>query len=110
MRMLEAVSGDQAIRIFKRHKDEIDVVFLDVIMPGLKGDEVLKRLREIREDIKVIISSGFMSEDQREKLKESTIEAFLDKPFKDEDIVAVLIEVPSKQVHIRSLPRLPPNP
>lgn len=96
MRILEAASGDQAIRIFKRHKDEIDVVFLDVIMPGLKGDEVLKRLREIREDIKVIISSGFMSEDQREKLKESIIEAFLDKPFKDEDIVAVLIEVLSK--------------
>ncbi len=96
MRILEAVSGDQAIRVFERHKDEIDVVFPDVIMPGLKGDEVLKRLREIREDVKVIISSGFMSEDQREKLKESTVGAFLDKPIKDEDIIAVLIEVLSK--------------
>ncbi|HVN95443.1 MAG TPA: response regulator [Syntrophorhabdaceae bacterium] len=96
IRIFEAVSGDQAISIFKKHRDYIDVVFLDVIMPGLKGDEVLKRLREIRKNIKVIISSGFMSEDQRDKLKGFTIEAFLDKPFKDEDILASIIEVLSK--------------
>jgi CheY-like chemotaxis protein len=94
--IFEAVSGDEAIKIFKKHSDEIDVVFLDVIMPGLKGDEVLKKLREIKNDVKVIISSGFMSEDQRAKLKEYAIEAFLDKPFRDEDIIDIVMEVLSK--------------
>jgi CheY-like chemotaxis protein len=44
----EAMSGEEAIRIFKKHRTKIDVVFLDVIMPGLKGDVVLQRLRESR--------------------------------------------------------------
>ena len=47
-------------------------------------------------DVKVIISSGFMNEDQRNKLKEYTIEAFLDKPFTDEDIVSNIIKVLSR--------------
>jgi len=92
----EAMSGEEAIRIFKKHRNKIDVVFLDVIMPGLKGDVVLQRLREIKKDVKVIISSGFMSEEQRNKLKEYTIEAFLDKPFTDEDIVGKIINVLSR--------------
>ena len=93
IRVFEAVSGEEAIKMFKRHRDKIDVIFLDVIMPGIKGDEVLKKLREINKNVKVIISSGFMSEDQRAKLKEYTIEAFLDKPFTDEDIVDAIIKV-----------------
>jgi signal transduction histidine kinase/ActR/RegA family two-component response regulator len=96
IKILEAVSGEEAIKMFKRHRDKIDVIFLDVIMPGLKGDVVLKRLREIKNNVKVIISSGFMSEDQRTKLKEYTIEAFLDKPFTDEAIIDAIIKVLSK--------------
>jgi signal transduction histidine kinase/ActR/RegA family two-component response regulator len=96
IKILEAVSGEEAIKMFKRHRDKIDVIFLDVIMPGLKGDVVLKRLREIKNNVKVIISSGFMSEDQRTKLKEYTIEAFLDKPFTDEGIIDAIIKVLSK--------------
>jgi signal transduction histidine kinase len=96
IKIFEAVSGEEAIKMFKRHHDKIDVIFLDVIMPGLKGDVVLKRLREIKNNVKVIISSGFMSEDQRTKLKEYTIEAFLDKPFTDEGIIDAIIKVLSK--------------
>jgi CheY-like chemotaxis protein/two-component sensor histidine kinase len=96
IKIYEAMSGEEAIKIFKHHHDKIDVIFLDVIMPGLKGDAVLKKLREIRNNVKVIISSGFMGEDQRTKLKEYTIEAFLDKPFRDEDILDVIIKVLSK--------------
>ena len=96
IKIYEAMSGEEAIKIFKHHHDKIDVIFLDVIMPGLKGDAVLKKLREIRNNVKVIISSGFMGEDQRTKLKEYTIEAFLDKPFTDEDILDVIIKVLSK--------------
>ena len=96
IKIFEAVSGEEAIKIFKRHYDKIDVVFLDVIMPGIKGDAVLKKLREIKNNVRVIISSGFMSEGQRAKLKEYTIDAFLDKPFTDEDIIDAIIKVLSK--------------
>jgi two-component system, cell cycle sensor histidine kinase and response regulator CckA len=94
--IFEAADGNEALEIFRRYHGTIDVVILDMIMPGLKGDQVLKELRAVRKDIKVIIASGFMSEKLREKLREFAIDAFLDKPFTDEDISRTLIKVLSK--------------
>ena len=82
-----ASDGYEAIDIFKKKHDSIDLVILDMIMPGINGDEVLKVLRDIRDDIKIIISSGFMSEDQREKLQEYRVDGFLDKPYNDRDVI-----------------------
>ena len=94
--IFEAADGNEALTIFKRDGDNIDVVILDMIMPGLKGDKVLKELRAMRKDIKVIIASGFMSEELRENMRKFTVEAFLDKPFTDETMSRTLIEVLSR--------------
>ncbi len=93
MRIFEAADGTKAIELFKKHAPRIDIIILDVIMPGLKGDEVLVKLREIKNNMKVIISSGFMSEDQRTKLKAYSIDAFLDKPFNDKDMLDTISKV-----------------
>ena len=85
--VLGASNGYEAIDIFEKFHGSIDLVILDMIMPGMNGDEVLKVLREIRDDIRIIISSGFMSEDQREKLKEFRVDGFLDKPYNDRDVI-----------------------
>lgn len=95
--ILEAPDGTQALEIFKEHHGSIDLVILDMIMPGIKGDEVLREMRSIRKDIKVIISSGFMSEEQRDSLKKYKVDAFLDKPFRDKDVIHTIIEVLSKK-------------
>lgn len=92
----EARDGLEAVEIFKEKADAIHVVFLDVIMPGMKGDVVLQKMRQIRKDIRVIIASGFMNETQRAKLKEQSVDAFLDKPFTDEKIIDTVVEVLSK--------------
>ena len=92
--VLKAVDGYEAIDIFRDEHRGIDLVILDMIMPGIKGDEVLKTLREIRNDIKIIISSGFMSEDQREKLREYRVDGFLDKPYKDKDVIRAITKNP----------------
>lgn len=91
--MLEAGDGEEALLIFKEHQNDIDLVVLDVIMPGIKGDEVLREIRKVTNDVKVIISSGFMSEEQRAKLKEYKVDGFLDKPFKDQDALEVIAKV-----------------
>ncbi len=91
--VLKAVDGYEAIEVFKEHQRHIDLVILDMIMPGIKGDEVLKTLREIRGDIKIIISSGFMSEDQRERLREHRVDGFLDKPYKGNDVIRAITRI-----------------
>jgi nitrogen-specific signal transduction histidine kinase/CheY-like chemotaxis protein len=95
--ILEAPDGTKALEIFKEQHGSIDLVILDMIMPGIKGDEVLREMRLIRKDIKVIISSGFMSEEQRDSLKKYKVDAFLDKPFRDKDVIHTIIEVLSKK-------------
>ncbi len=95
--IVEAPDGKTAIELFTRQKGSIDLVILDIIMPGIKGDEVLKVIREIQPDIKVIVSSGFMSEEQRDRLKEYRVEAFLDKPFRDKDVIRTIISVLSEK-------------
>jgi len=94
--VLKAVDGYEAIKIFRGHSEDIDLVILDMIMPGIKGDEVLRELREIRPGIKIIISSGFMSEDQREKLKKYRVDGFLDKPYKDTDVISAITKIFAK--------------
>lgn len=95
-RLLEADNGEDALQIYMERQNDIDLVILDVIMPGIKGDEVLRRIRKARADIKVIISSGFMSEQQRTRLKEYKVDGFLDKPFKDDDALSMIAEVLGK--------------
>ena len=96
LNILEAPGGLEAVEIYSKQHDKIDIVLLDVVMPGLKGDEVLKRIRQIKEDARVIVSSGYMNEEQRGKLKAHSVNAFLDKPYKDTDVVETTIKVLSE--------------
>ena len=94
--LLEAKNGEDALRIYRDNRDTIDLIVLDVIMPGIKGDEVLRRIRKDRIEMKVIIASGFMSEQQREKLQKLKVDGFLDKPFKDDNALSIIGEVLSR--------------
>jgi signal transduction histidine kinase/CheY-like chemotaxis protein len=84
-------NGEEALK--EMEKREFHMVILDIIMPGMKGDEVLRRIRETKKDVKVVISSGYMREDQRERIKRLKVEAFLDKPFTEGDILDIVRKV-----------------
>ena len=92
-KVLKAGNGTEAVEIFKGKTHSIDLVILDMIMPGMKGEEVLRRLRRLSKSIKVVVSSGFMSEDQRDKLREYGVDGFLDKPYGDGDAIRTVRSV-----------------
>jgi nitrogen-specific signal transduction histidine kinase/CheY-like chemotaxis protein len=89
--VLQAEAGSDALAIFERRP--ADLVILDMIMPGMKGEEVLARLRTVSPSLRVIISSGFMTEEQRDKLKEHGVDGFLDKPYGETDALAIVRSV-----------------
>ena len=89
-RIFEASDGATAVEIFESQGRSIDLVVLDMIMPGMGGEEVLRRLREISKKVKVVISSGFMTEEQRDKLQEYGVDGFLDKPYGDTDAIKIV--------------------
>ncbi len=79
--VLTAQSGREAIEIYRQHADRIDLVIMDMIMPGLGGGETFDRLKEINSDVKVLLSSGYSINGQASKILERGCDGFLQKPF-----------------------------
>ncbi len=94
--VLRAEDGTTAVALFESRAASIDLVILDMIMPRMKGEEVLARLRSMPLSPKVVISSGFMTEEQRGKLKDYGVDGFLDKPYGEEDALKVVRSVLAK--------------
>lgn len=80
-KVLKAENGEQAIEIFKKQKNEIDLVIMDLIMPGKSGIEVYKILYEMEPAIKVILCTGC---DDRE-IPVPDNEMLVRKPFRVSD-------------------------
>ena len=60
--VIEAVDGEDAISKFKNNRDRVKLLILDVIMPKKNGKEVYEEIRKDRPDVKVIFSSGYMTD------------------------------------------------
>ncbi|RXK53242.1 response regulator [Oleiharenicola lentus] len=78
---LGAADGEAAIELLRTHAGPIDLVLLDLTMPGLSGDETLRRLREIRPDLRAIIMSGFSEGEIMQRCADLGIAGYLPKPF-----------------------------
>ncbi len=85
-----ATDGEQALR--EVEADPPDVMVLDVMMPGLKGTEVLRRIKAMRPRVQVILLTGHGS--ARDGIEGMKLGAFdyLMKPLKIEDLLAKLAE------------------
>ncbi len=91
--VLQARNGRAALEIFEVHKEEIDLVILDMIMPGLSGGDTFDALRLQDPQIKVILSSGYIVNDQARKIMDKGCQAFIQKPFRLEEISLKVREV-----------------
>ena len=79
--VLSALSGRQALEIFQKNTDKIDLVIMDMIMPGMGGGETFDRLRNINPNIKVLLSSGYSVNGQATKILRRGCNGFIQKPF-----------------------------
>lgn len=57
--VLTASDGQEAIEKFRQNSDSIRVVVVDMVMPTMKGDEVVRNIREIRSDANILLASGY---------------------------------------------------
>jgi PAS domain S-box-containing protein len=90
--VLVACDGNEAVETLKKSGDAIGLVILDMAMPGMDGRETYEALRQIRDDILVVLSSGYTEEDAFSKLGSSGIVEFIHKPYK----LATLLEAVRK--------------
>ncbi len=81
MRVLAASDGARGLEIYQSQPDAIDLVLLDMTMPGLSGAEVFQAIRAARPDARVVVASGFAEKDVLEQLGEGHPDGFVHKPF-----------------------------
>ncbi len=80
-KVISARSGDEAIQIYERNADKIDLIVMDMIMPGMGGGETFDRLKAMNPAIKVLLSSGYSINGQASKILERGCDGFIQKPF-----------------------------
>jgi PAS domain S-box-containing protein len=91
-RVIAADGGAQGVLVFRQHAQDIQAVIVDWMMPGMDGAATIKALKEIRPDVRVIVSSGFRARMRGSPLLDEA-SAFLPKPYSDEKLLKVLNHV-----------------
>ena len=82
---LKASNSSEACRLYEDEKERIDIVVLDMLMPGEKGTDTYKRLKKMNPDIRVLISSGLEKNRDVEEILNDGQHGFIQKPFKFEE-------------------------
>ena len=78
--VIEAADGQEALKLLKR-PNEIDLVILDVMMPGLRGTEVLRAIKKTDPDLGIIILTGYSSKDIAIEALKGRADEYLEKPL-----------------------------
>ena len=89
-KVLKASDGELAVRIYQRDKASIDVVFLDIGLPKLSGQDVLFKIKQEKQDAKVVVASGYFEEEYKSEFEQAGIKHFLQKPYTLDHLVQTL--------------------
>ncbi|NPU84708.1 MAG: PAS domain S-box protein [Syntrophaceae bacterium] len=84
--VLTAASGAEALEVYGSRGTEIDVVVLDMIMPGMGGGEVNRELQMRNPSVRVLLSSGYSLDGEASEILEKGVRGFLQKPFRLEEL------------------------
>ncbi|MGV7227887.1 MAG: ATP-binding response regulator [Nitrospirales bacterium] len=90
---LVAQDGKAGSRIFEQYQDEIALVFLDLTMPHLDGGQLAKVIKGLNPHVPILVSSGYAEEEAMKHFTQSTISAFIQKPFQVEVLIAKIQEL-----------------
>jgi CheY-like chemotaxis protein len=91
--VLKAGSGKEALKIYKKHPGEIDLVILDMMMPEMNGMDLFEALKKYDPDIKVLLSTGYSFGEKIQVMMDRGIKGYLEKPYGFEEISHKLKEI-----------------
>ena len=88
-----AKNGKEALALYKEKMSEIDLIVLDMIMPGFSGSKLFDCIRELNPSARVILSSGYSLNGQARQIMNRGCDGFIAKPFSITDISRKIREV-----------------
>jgi len=90
--VLTASDGESALEIYREKKKEINLVILDIIMPGMGGRKCLEELLNMNPEVRIIIASGYSINGPTKKILEAGAKDFIGKPFDINQMLKVVRE------------------
>jgi two-component system cell cycle sensor histidine kinase/response regulator CckA len=87
---IEAVSGANAIEIYRARHDEIRAVVLDMVMPDMTGKATYLALRQIDSDVAVLLMTGHLFNPQVQELLDLGVRSYISKPYSIADLAAAV--------------------
>jgi CheY-like chemotaxis protein len=79
--VIEAADGVEALELYRRHREKIDIVLIDLIMPRMGGRETYLRLKELNPGIRVIFATGYGLDQETQALLATGGLSILNKPY-----------------------------
>jgi two-component system cell cycle sensor histidine kinase/response regulator CckA len=79
-KVLEAESSTEALEMARQHPGKIDVLLTDIVMPGMRGQELARRVAKVHPEVQVVYMSGYAEGFPEAQLPENSV--FLQKPFR----------------------------
>lgn len=77
-----AADGEEALRLFKQHADELACVLLDLTMPRMDGVSAFREMMGIRADVPVILCSGLAEDEATQRFGGQGLAGFIQKPYR----------------------------
>jgi len=96
--VLAAASGDEALDLLSCDRT-IDVLFTDVIMPGMDGGELAEQARLIQPDLKIVFASGYLGDALVNKGNITSTSHLLAKPYRRRDLAVMMRRILAEEVH-----------
>jgi PAS domain S-box-containing protein len=96
--VLVAEDGARGLSVFEQSRGAVDLVVLDVSMPGMSGAEVHERLVALAPDVKIVLSSGYSDDERISRILARGVRTFLRKPYRADAVLRAVREALDGQV------------
>jgi PAS domain S-box-containing protein len=90
---LVAMDGEEAMGLFHRHRDKIDLVLLDLNLPKADGAEVIRALKSQKPEVYIIVASGYLEPEMKEQLLQTGVKDYIHKPYSIDQVLQKLDSV-----------------
>jgi PAS domain S-box-containing protein len=84
--------GPGAIAYYREHREEIDLVLLDMVMPDMGGQETFQALRTVDPEVRVVLASGYSINGAAQSLLDQGVRGFVQKPFTQAKLTRCIAE------------------
>jgi two-component system cell cycle sensor histidine kinase/response regulator CckA len=91
--VLLARDGKEAVELYEKNGDNIDIVLLDIVMPHMGGSEVYEKMKEINPNIKVLLLSGYSIDGEATDILDRGCDGFIQKPFTMKELSGKIREI-----------------